>query len=142
MPEAICLPTVEDARVEAELYNRMYGFPPICYGAIGKISNSLLILIGINDLNIIEDGSHVKVMPPKDFEAVHMNRKSTLSLNVLVLGGASGRAYFVKSNAPGSYHDAHCLSNSTLFDYLNSSTWHPLTDGVILGDSAFPTYHK
>ncbi len=81
-------------------------------------------------------------MPPKDFEQIHMNRKNSLSLNVLVLCGALGKVYFVKSNAPGSYHDAHCLANSVLFEHLNSQDWNPITDGVILGDSAFPTHYK
>ena len=42
----------------------------------------------------------------------------------------------------GSYHDSHILQNSALFDYLNSASWNPLTDGCVLGDSAFPTHYK
>ncbi len=36
MPNAIQLPSVEDVRIEAEMFHRRFGFPPICYGAIGK----------------------------------------------------------------------------------------------------------
>ncbi len=42
----------------------------------------------------------------------------------------------------GSYHDAHILANSALFEFLNSPDWHPMTDGCILADSAFPTHYK
>ncbi len=118
---------------------------------------------------IFTDGCHINVMPPSDYEQIHLNRKSSKSLNILVMGGASYRAYFVKSNCPGivncllrykmmqvksapynfilffflgSYHDSHILKNSALYDFLNSADWSPMSDGCILADSAYPTHYK
>ena len=77
-------------------------------------------------------------MPPEDSEDMHTNRKNTKSLNVLAMCGADFKVFFCKSNAPGSYHDSHVLQTSSLFAYLDDPEWQPLTDGVILADSAYP----
>ncbi len=52
VPDAIKLPTVEDARYEAQIFCREAGFPaPIIYGAIGKF----LLLIKFNTLTNVSE---------------------------------------------------------------------------------------
>jgi hypothetical protein len=57
------------------------------------------------------DGTHVGVTPPKRERVLYRNRHDTLSLNVTVLGGASGKVFMVKSNCPGSVIKPEIVEN-------------------------------
>jgi hypothetical protein len=108
------LPTTEEAIKEAKLFSATSGFPPIIFGAI--------------------DGCHIVCMPPKKQTILFRNRHNTLSLNVLVMGGASGRVYFVKSNCPGSFNDNRILRQSVLWEVMEDGEWRPFPGAIIIGD--------
>jgi hypothetical protein len=113
------MPTQEEAIKEAKLFSAASGFPPIVFGAI--------------------DGTHVIVMPPKAQTILYRNRHSRLSLNILMMGGASGLIYFVKANCPGSFNDNRILRHSVLWEILEINGWLPFPGGIIIGEIFFCT---
>jgi hypothetical protein len=77
-------------------------------------------------------------MPPKEETIAYRNRKGGLSLNTMVLCGASGRIYYAKSTSQGSHHDSHVFTTSDLKPHLDTHGT-PFEDAVIIADSAYPT---
>jgi hypothetical protein len=63
----------------------------------------------------------------------YRNRHDTLSLNVTVLGGASGKVYYVNSKCPGSFNDCRVLQSSNLWDTMEHQQELPFPTGLIAG---------
>jgi hypothetical protein len=122
VPSYIKMPTPDQAKKEARLFSQNSAFPPVIFAAI--------------------DGCHVRVNPKKDIRVMYRNRYGTLSFNVLVLAGATGRVFYVKSNSPGSCNDNQVLKSSELWNLMESGEGIPFEGGVIAGDGAYPIYKK
>ncbi len=59
---------------------------------------------------------------------------------ILLLKGATGNIYAVRSSSPGSHHDAHVFRDSNLFTKLHDENFRPFRNALLLGDSAYPTF--
>ena len=77
-----------------------------------------------------------QVNPEKAWRPECRNRKNGLSLNVVIVAGASYRVYSAISKG-GSQHDMSILEGSNLFTLLNVDGWRPFPGSVLLGDKAF-----
>jgi hypothetical protein len=64
-------------------------------------------------------------------------RHDVLSLNVTVLAGASGKAFAVKSNCPGSFHDTRVLQNSSLWQTMEVEKIRPYPEGIVAGKQVY-----
>jgi hypothetical protein len=67
------------------------------------------------------DGSHVKIVPPAEFERAYVNRHGYHSLNLLVLAGIDYRFYYAVVRWPGSVGDARVLINSEFYQRCQSA---------------------
>ena len=85
--------------------------------------------------------------PPKKDCHEFRNRKSGLSINCMMVCGASGIIYSMNSSFPGCSHDSPILKSSKIYEKLQSG-WQPFDPrkygipykhSIILGDSAYPT---
>ena len=75
-------------------------------------------------------------MPPSDQRIYYFNRHNETSINMLIVAGASGQIYFVKTDVPGSRHDAFIFQTSELYQVLKMG-WRPFPSAILLGDSAY-----
>ena len=83
------------------------------------------------------DGTHVRIMAPREQEEVYVNRKGYHSINVQVVFDAKYRILDILAKWPGSVHDARILSGSgvaTLFE-----RGHVPPNCHLLGDSGYPS---
>ncbi len=90
---------------------------------------------------VISDGTHITVSPPRKFRGPFRNRKGGLSINCMLLAGASGLVFYCKSSSPGSKHDSTVFKSSALFHKLDTENWTPLKNGIIAADSGYATYY-
>ena len=92
------------------------------------------------------DGTHVKCEPPKkkrktsalnDPRSHYYNRHDELSINVMMVVGASYRIYECVATSKGAVHDSKVFENSDLFELLSTHKWRPFENSLIVGDSAY-----
>ncbi len=55
----------------------------------------------------------------------------------MLVAGASGRIFYVRSSAPGREHDSTIFNESALFKKLSRDKWRPFENGLLIGDSAY-----
>ncbi len=55
----------------------------------------------------------------------------------MLVAGASGRIFYVKSSAPGREHDSTIFSESALYKKLSRDKWRPFPHSILIGDSAY-----
>ena len=124
----ICLPKEEEAKTEALLFSQKARgpFPPIIFCSI--------------------DGTHVRVEPPKkkkktsalrDPRSHYYNRHDELSINVMMVVGASYKIYECVATSKGSVHDSRVFKNSDLYQLFTTYKWRPFENAMIVGDSAY-----
>ncbi len=65
-----------------------------------------------------------------------------MSINAMILVGASGKIFYLKTSSPGSKHDSSVLKASKLFEKLHVEGWTPLTNGIIAADSGYAGHFK
>ena len=70
------------------------------------------------------------------------NRHDELSLNVMLLVGASYKIYEVFARCKGSMPDQKVFEESELHHLLSSENWRPFKNGLIVGDSAYKVSEK
>lgn len=84
------------------------------------------------------DGTHINVVPPKQFESQYVNRHHDHSINAMGVCGPNMEFFFFSSKWPGAVNDSRVLKNSQLYtDFENNQKLFP--EAVILGDSIYPT---
>jgi hypothetical protein len=80
-----------------------------------------------------------QVMPPQEDRIDFRNRHGTLSINTMLVIGASGKFHYCGSSTPGSQHDSTIFKESDLFTRLHDEQLVPLEGGILVGDSAYKT---
>ncbi|KAK3876809.1 hypothetical protein Pcinc_018427 [Petrolisthes cinctipes] len=106
----------EIQRMKVE-FSRVGGFP----GVVGVI-----------------DGTHIKIVAPKDHEEVYVNRKNFHSINVQVLFDAKYQPRDIVARWPGSTHDARILRESGLWQAFENHQLPIPAGSYLLGDSGYP----
>lgn len=81
------------------------------------------------------DGTHVKILSPKDFEEEFVNRKGYHSLNVQLVTTGNLLIADCVAKWPGGTHDSKVLSESGIFQSFENGE---LDDAIILGDQGYP----
>ena len=84
------------------------------------------------------DGTHIKVLRPKEHEAAFVNRKDYHSINVQVCGNGKLMITDVVAKWPGSVRDSRMLKHSNLYERFKENLLPRLPNGVVLGDSGYP----
>ena len=83
------------------------------------------------------DGTHIKILAPKEFEAEYVNRKKQHSINVQVVLDSHYKFLDIVARWPGSVHDARILRESELFSFFERGC---VPAGChLLGDSGYPS---
>ncbi|XP_045104728.1 putative nuclease HARBI1 [Portunus trituberculatus] len=82
------------------------------------------------------DGTHVRIVAPKDDEYAYVNRKRYHSINVQIVFDATYKILDIVTKWPGSVHDAHILDESGL-KMLFEDNYVP-QPCHLLGDSGYP----
>ncbi|KAK3871987.1 hypothetical protein Pcinc_014581 [Petrolisthes cinctipes] len=82
------------------------------------------------------DGTHIRIVAPKEYEAEYINRKNYHSINVQVVFDASYKILDVVANWPGSVHDSRIWSECGLKEDFERGF---LPGGChLIGDSGYP----
>ncbi|XP_064091280.1 putative nuclease HARBI1 [Macrobrachium nipponense] len=82
------------------------------------------------------DGTHIRIVAPKEFEAEYVNRKNFHSINVQLVFDAKYKIINIFANWPGSTHDARILQQSGLKTLFDRNILPPGCH--LLGDSGYP----
>ena len=91
----------------------------------------------MHDIVGVIDGTHIRILAPKEFEAAYVNRKKYHSINVQVVFDARYKVIDIVARWPESVHDARILRESTLFTGFERGT---VPAGChLLGDSGYPS---
>ena len=92
---------------------------------------------GFSDVIGVIDGTHVKILAPKEFEAEYVNRKRQHSINVQIVFDKNFRILDIVAQWPGSTHDARILRESGLHAAFERGI---IPAGChLLGDSGYPS---
>ena len=122
----IRIPTGSDAQAVVDGFLCTWGFPQ-CFGAV--------------------DGTHIRIIAPRDNPLDYYNRKGAHSIVLQALVDYEYKFMNIYVGWPGSVHDARILANSVVFDRGESGNLVPDTKQringvdvpiVILGDPAYP----
>ena len=71
---------------------------------------------GMHGIIGVIDGTHVWLLPPKEFEVEYVNRKGQHIINVQVVFDQNYKFLDIIARWPGSVHDARILRESALFE--------------------------
>ena len=100
--EVICWP--QDCSRLAEQFHKAGGFPSVA-GCL--------------------DGTHVQVVPPKEFQIDYVNRHHSYSINMLGVAGPNLDFFYVNANFGGRCHDSHVLRSSELWRAFEERLYRP-----------------
>lgn len=81
------------------------------------------------------DGTHVKILAPKDFEEEYVNRKGCHSLNVQLVTTGELLIADCVAKWPGGTHDSRILNESAIYRKFEDEEF---GDAIILGDQGYP----
>ncbi|XP_018562810.1 putative nuclease HARBI1 [Anoplophora glabripennis] len=83
------------------------------------------------------DGSHIKILPPKENPNSYVNRKKFHS--VLLQGVCDNEKLFLEvfTGLPGSCHDARLFHMSDLYERINNNSIEFVNNSHIIGDLAY-----
>ncbi|XP_050707771.1 putative nuclease HARBI1 isoform X3 [Eriocheir sinensis] len=85
----------------------------------------------------VVDGTHVRIVAPKEEEDVFVNRKGYHSINVQVIFDANYRILDILAKWPGSVHDARILNGCGVAELFQRG--HVPPGSHLLGDSGYPS---
>ena len=94
-------------------------------------------IAGFPEVIGVIDGTHVKIMAPKEQEEVFVNWKGHHSINVQVVFDAKYRILDILAKWPGSVHDARILHGSGVAALFEGG--HVPPGSHLLGDSGYPS---
>lgn len=101
-----------DALCAPHILNRFIHFP--ANHLLPKIKAEFREFAGFPDVIGAIDGTHVRIVRPRQFEVEYINRKRYHSINVQVVFDAKYRIIDLEAKWPGSVHEARILNESGL----------------------------
>ena len=105
--EVICWP--QDCSHLAEQFHKAGGFPSVA-GCL--------------------DGTHIQVVPPKEFQIDYVNRHHSYSINMLGVAGPNLDFFYANANFGGRCHDSHVLRSSELWRAFEERLYRPFPGTV------------
>nr|XP_055837203.1 putative nuclease HARBI1 [Episyrphus balteatus] len=84
------------------------------------------------------DGTHIRIIAPKQNKHLFYNRKGFFSLNALLICDADMRIRFVDASRPGSSHDALIWKVSEVRSWLEQKYLNGEENSWLLGDAGYP----
>ncbi|XP_035895720.1 putative nuclease HARBI1 [Anopheles stephensi] len=85
------------------------------------------------------DGTHIRIVAPRDDPIHYNNRKGFYSLNVLMICDHRQKIRFVDARFSGSDHDSYIFNSSPISSFLEEKWRSGDQMFKILGDSAYPS---
>ena len=77
------------------------------------------------------------MIPPEKAKKGYWSRKGTLTLNVMIVCGASGVVFDIITTCPGSFHDSKVFQRSKTYELMSNPETRPYKGLYILGDQAY-----
>ena len=102
---------------------------------IGQRQNFTKLQIFLAWLGALIDCTHVKIVSPRQYEKVYVNRKGYHSIHVQLVCDADLKIINAVVKMPGSAHDARIVRESIIFDAFESVP--PPLNGHLLGDNGY-----
>ncbi|XP_050734738.1 putative nuclease HARBI1 [Eriocheir sinensis] len=124
-----------DALADVNVLKRFITFPVTQDSADRKKAEFFAIANFPNIVGAI-DGTHIRIVAPRDQEEVYVNRKGYHSMNVQVVFDANYRILDILAKWPGSVHDARILNSSGLSRLFDGG--YVPAGSHLLGDSGYP----
>ncbi|KAK3880410.1 hypothetical protein Pcinc_015093 [Petrolisthes cinctipes] len=126
-----------DALTAELILSRFIQFP-VNLEEIRDIQGEFLRIAGFPGVVSVVDGTHVRIVAPKEYEEVYVNRKNFHSINVQVVFDAKYQIRDIVARWPGSTHDSRILRESGLWQAFENHQL-PIPAGChLLGDSGYP----
>ena len=125
-----------DALADPDVLKRFVYFP-VTTDAAERNKEDFLAIANFPNIVGVIDGTHIRIVAPKEQEEVYVNRKGFHSINVQIVFDASYRILEILAKWPGSVHDARILNSSGL-SRLFEEGYVP-AESHLLGDSGYPS---
>ncbi|XP_045107147.1 putative nuclease HARBI1 [Portunus trituberculatus] len=125
-----------DALADINILKEFISFPTNPDGIAAKKAEFAHIA-GFPEVVGATDGTHVRIVAPKEQEEVYVNRKGYHSINVQVIFDANYQILDILAKWPGSVHDARILSGSGVTAIFERG--HVQGNSHLLGDSGYPS---
>lgn len=120
----------------AELKNQFIKFPTNVR-EINKQQQLFYNYKGIPNLVSLIDGSHIRIICPRQNEEAYVNRHSPHSINTQIVCDFNYVITHICAKWPGSLHDSTILRESCLWEYFENHN-EVQNKGILLGDSGYP----
>lgn len=101
-----------DALCDYDVLTRFIKFPD--NEQLQEMKDEFREIAGFPDIVGAIDGTHIRIVRPKEFEAEYVNRKRYHSINCQVVFDAKYRIIDLEARWPGSTHDSRILHESGL----------------------------
>lgn len=106
---------------------------------IQRRQNELMGVVNFPGVVCVINGTHVRIVAPKEHKEKYVNRKNYHSINTQIVFDAKYKILDVVANWPGCTHDAKILCHSGLLRAFENNI---IPAGChLLGDSAYPCKH-
>lgn len=102
-----------DALCDFDILTRFIKFPA-GIEQLQEIKDEFREIAGFPDIVGAIDGTHIRIVRPREFEAEYVNRKRYHSINVQVVFDAKYHIIDMEARWPGSTHDSRILNESDL----------------------------
>ncbi|KAK3886785.1 hypothetical protein Pcinc_009105 [Petrolisthes cinctipes] len=118
------------------LIKQFIKFPALHHHELARIAGEFRQVAGFPGVVGVIDGTHIRIIAPRRFEAEYVNRKNYHSVNVQIVFDAAYNILNVVAKWPGSTHDARIWQESCLRMLFEHNRVPP--GYHLLGDSGYP----
>ena len=110
---------------------------PITTDVVAAKKADFISIADFPDVVGVIDGTHVRIVAPKEEEGIYLNSKGYPSINVQVVFDANCRILDILPKWPGSVSETHILNNSGVCALFERG--HVPPNSFLLGDSSYPS---
>ncbi|XP_055838363.1 putative nuclease HARBI1 [Episyrphus balteatus] len=93
---------------------------------------------GFPNVKFCVDGTHIKIVAPRDDKHLFYNRKGYYSLNVLIICDYKMWIRGLNANFQGANHDSHIWNISPQRSHFKQRYENGVRDEYVLGDAGYP----
>ncbi|XP_050710334.1 putative nuclease HARBI1 [Eriocheir sinensis] len=125
-----------DALCSKEIITRFIRFPT-AGPEIQQRKAAFMAIAGMPGIVGAIDGTHIRIVAPRDYEEEYVNRKNYHSINTQLVFDAGYKILDVVADWPGSVHDARILQHSGLQQLFQSDEMP--AGSHLIGGSGYPS---